>query len=278
MLNFGIFNLNENLNVFNNLNLNKANNNLISLINFSVLINAHEHPLQLCYPLGRKSFGTGWTCNKCSTCFSYDEPSFYCTFCDFDVCKKCLAEYRFNEINIYDTSSNIYKSEQRISNGNYQWQKCSPFHNHLLTFIERGNNCSWICDKCSKNFKSKDPSFYCSLCDFDLCQKCFNNNNSNLFNNDIKPNLFNNDTKPNLFNNDIKPNLFNNDTKPNLFNNDIKPNLFNNDTKPSLFDYNKPNLFSDPNQLSLFTDNKPNLLFDNKQSSLFIDNKPSFIQ
>ena len=181
MFNFDIFNQNKSLNAFNNLNVNKTNNKLTSLINFSVIINAHEHPLQLCYPLGRQKYGTGWTCNKCSTSFSYNEPSFYCTSCDYDVCLKCLGEYRVNEINIYDTTSNNYKCEQRISNGNFQWQKSSPFHNHLLTYLERGNNCSWICDKCSKNFLCKDPSFYCSLCDFDLCQTCFNNNNPNLF-------------------------------------------------------------------------------------------------
>ena len=270
MFNFDIFNQNENLNAFNNLNVNKTNNKLTSLINFSVIINAHEHPLQLCYPLGRKSFGTGWTCNKCSTSFSYDEPSFYCTFCDFDVCLKCLGEYRFNEINIYDTTSNKYKYIQSISNGNFQWQKRTPFHQHLLTYIERGNNCSWICDKCSKNYQSKDPSFYCSLCDFDICQTCFNNNNSNNPNifTDNNPNLFT-DNKPNLFT-DNKPNLFT-DNKPNLFT-DNKPNLFT-DNNTNLFTDNKSNLFTD-NKQSLFTDNKPNLFTDNKPN-LFTNNKQS---
>ena len=210
MFNFDIFNQNKSLNAFNNLNVNKTNNKLISLINFSVIINAHEHPLQLCYPLGRQKYGTGWTCNKCSTSFSYNEPSFYCTSCDYDVCLKCLGEYRVNEINIYDTTSNNYKYEKSISKGNFQWQKSSPFHQHLLTDIKRGNNFSWICEKCSKNFQSKELSFYCSLCDFNLCQTCFNNNNSN------NPNSLFTVNKPNLFN-ENKPNLFN-ENKQNLFN------------------------------------------------------------
>ena len=171
MLNYNFFNLNENMNISNNLNLNKSNKNLTSHINFSIQINSHEHPLQLCYPIARKSYGTGWICNKCSSNFSYDQPSFYCTFCDFDVCEKCLGEHKINEVNIYDTALNNYRYEQRISNGNFQWQKSSPFHKHLLTYIERGNKCSWMCNKCSNNFKSKDPTFYCSLCDFNRCQK-----------------------------------------------------------------------------------------------------------
>ena len=242
MLNYNFFNLNENMNISNNLNLNKSNKNLTSHINFSIQINSHEHPLQLCYPIARKSYGTGWICNKCSTNFSYDQPSFYCTFCDFDVCEKCLGEHKINEINIYDTALNNYRYEQRISNGNFQWQKSSPFHKHLLTYIERGNECSWMCNKCSNNFKSKDPSFYCSLCDFNLCQKCSSNNNSD------NQNFFN-DKKTNSFN-DNKQNFFN-DNKQKLFS-DINPNFFN-DNKPSLFNDNKPNLFNDNNKLSLFS-------------------------
>ena len=114
MFNFDIFNQSKSLNVFNNLKVNKANNNLTSLINFSVIINVHEHPLQLCYPLARKNYGTGWTCDKCSTSFTYDEPSFYCTFCDLDICQKCIGEFRFNEINIYDTDYTLKGNAGKI--------------------------------------------------------------------------------------------------------------------------------------------------------------------
>jgi len=37
---------------------------MTSLTDLSIQVNAHEHPLKLCYPIERKSYGTGWTCNK----------------------------------------------------------------------------------------------------------------------------------------------------------------------------------------------------------------------
>ena len=31
---------------------------------------------------------------------------------------------------------------------------------------------NWICDKCNTKYTFNVPSFYCTACDFDLCQKC----------------------------------------------------------------------------------------------------------
>ena len=118
-----------------------------------------------------------------------------------------------------------------------------------MTLIKRGNN-NWICDICSQNFQKKDSSFYCSLCDFDICFNCLNQNNN-----------IDNNTKPNIFDNN-KSNLFDN-KKPSIFDNN-KSNLFDN-TKPNIFDNNKS---------SLFDNTKPNI-FDNNKSSLFYRNKQS---
>ena len=184
-----------NFSIFNNNNPN-YNNDIYSFINCLILINAHNHPLKLCYPLERKNYGNGWTCNKCFGNFTYEYPSFYCTFCDFDLCKKCIGEYRLNEINIYENNFNNFSFIQVDPNNKLQWQKYSPFHNHFLTYIQRNNNYfSWICNNCKKVFQNKDCSFYCSLCDFDLCIDCLNKNNNNNINNDKNilniPSIFN---------------------------------------------------------------------------------------
>ena len=78
----------------NNYNSQKNNSDILSLLNSSIQINVHNHPLRYCYAIERQNYGTGWTCNKCSKSYSYDTPSFYCTICDFDLCQKCLGEYR----------------------------------------------------------------------------------------------------------------------------------------------------------------------------------------
>ena len=31
----------------------------------------------------------------------------------------------------------------------------------------------WVCDNCNNNYTFNIPSFYCTACDFDICQKCF---------------------------------------------------------------------------------------------------------
>lgn len=178
-------------NLFCNFNKNINNNDLLSLINCSLLVKCHEHPLVFCNPNGRNKYGTGWNCNKCSANYSYEKPSFYCTFCDYDLCINCLGEYSLKEIKLYnDNDSYNFKNIQQSSKGNFQWQIKNPFHSHLLTYIERRNkNYSWICDICSKTYQNQESSFYCSLCDFDICQKCIDIN-YNINDRSFKTNLF----------------------------------------------------------------------------------------
>ena len=255
-------------NRFKNLNKLENNNNddIISLINPSIQINIHNHPLKLCYTIERKNFGTGWICNKCSLNFSYDTPSFYCTICDFDLCQKCLGEYRLNEIKIFDNDSNNFTAIQQFSGNNFPWQKKYFNHSHVLTFIKRkNNNFSWICDKCSKNFQNKDSSFYCSLCDFDICYNCFNQSN---INNNIQNNnqLFFDNNKQSFLDNN-KKSLFDTNRQSLSENKKQAPPDTN---KQSLFDNNKQSLF-DTNKQSLFDNNKQSL-FDNNTKSLFNNN------
>lgn len=264
-MNFNFFNTDVNNNnnktsLFNTNNntQNTQNNNIndiISLINTSILVNIHNHPLELCYTIERKNYGTGWNCNKCTKTFSYDIPSFYCTFCDFDLCHNCLGEYRLNEIKINDNNSNNYKLIQQISNGNFPWQKKNNNHSHLLTLIKRAN-INWICDICSQNFQKKDSSFYCSLCDFDICFNCLNQNNN--IDNNTKPNIFDNN-KLSLFDNK-KPSIFDNN-KSSLFDN-TKPNIFDNN-KSSLFYRNKQSLFDMNNIFGYDNFPKKNIWWEN---------------
>ena len=72
---------------------------LSTIIDSSVLIKSiHAHPLIQCITKKRPIFCWSWTCNKCDQRFEYSEPSFYCTFCDYDLCQKCFAEYKVNDI------------------------------------------------------------------------------------------------------------------------------------------------------------------------------------
>ena len=150
---------------------------MLSLINVSIQIDAHEHPLIFCFTPDRQNYGNSWACNKCFCNYKYQLPSFYCTFCDYDLCSNCLGIYKLNNINIYRN----YKQNSLIQNNPdlvFKWQKQFPSHTHLLTLIKK-INISWNCDKCLQSFKSDTQSYYCSLCDFDICENCMNNSNNN---------------------------------------------------------------------------------------------------
>ena len=143
-------------------------NNITSCINFPILIYDHLHPLLFCNCQRGRNCEKGWVCDKCSSNYSVDTPSFYCTFCDYDLCQSCLGEYKLKEIKRYYSNcnyDNITKNIYEI----LEWQINYPNHKHFLSLVKKMND--WYCDNCKKNY-NKSNSYYCSLCDYDICQKC----------------------------------------------------------------------------------------------------------
>ena len=66
-----------------------------------------------------------------------------------------------------------------VNNNSFIWQKKTPSHIHSLSLIRRVNNKSWICDNCNQTYKNNTKLlFYCSLCDYNLCIKCYMNKNT----------------------------------------------------------------------------------------------------
>ena len=166
--------VNNNMMMQNMFNVNNGNNqrdfSMISNIITPILINEHKHPLVYCYQTDRKNRGITWICNKCSSKYNWDAPSFCCTYCDFDICRACLGKYQLDEIRVNDPCSNYDKNLLDPIKAQISLGKKYNFHNHLLTLIKRFDSYFfWRCDKCLRNFKSDDLSYYCSLCDYDIC-------------------------------------------------------------------------------------------------------------
>ena len=152
---------------------NKIENNSLLLINRPIKIDIHNHPLIFCLTPDRAKFGKSWACNKCSSNYTYENASFYCTSCDFDICEKCLANYKLNEIEIINFNNNSMNSPNL--NNNFNWQTNLPMHSHPLTLIKRiCYNCLWKCKTCSNKYYKNDLSYYCSLCDYGICMNCYN--------------------------------------------------------------------------------------------------------
>ena len=147
-----------------------------NLLISSFKIIGHEHPLIFCFALHRRKKCDGWTCNKCSKDFPNTMPSFYCSFCDYDLCQYCIGSYQLSQFKLDNTE--LYERLRNINdfsknNEKYDWYKKYPDHKHALVFIGRINKyTTWVCNNCEKNFRNIDPSYYCSLCDYDICLNC----------------------------------------------------------------------------------------------------------
>jgi len=145
------------------------NNNITSLINFPILIDDHLHPLIFCNSLRGRNC-EGWVCDKCSSNYSSITPSFYCTFCDYDLCQNCLGEYKLKSIRKYNCKLKNNINAKNNKNDIFPWQIDYPNHKHFMSHEKKMND--WFCESCKQNFNNKNDSYCCSLCDYDICIKC----------------------------------------------------------------------------------------------------------
>ena len=219
-------------------NMKCDNGFLISRINSSIMIKFHQHPLYSCFSPLRANSSQFWTCNYCGSKYNYTVPSFYCTACDYDLCQKCLIQCQLYEIIMYDYSKNEFLNVTMTQN---EGNNNLSVHNHRLALIKieiyDPNNKYYIhCKACKGNIKNTDQFYYCSLCNFYLCEKCFipdqnNNNNNQNFNNlpfNGFPNCNNNVNNQNYNNNAINNNNYNNTPINNNNNNQRNNNNYNN--------------------------------------------------
>ena len=130
-----------------------------------IKIKEHDHILAMCITK------FDWKCEKCNTNFDKKENKYYCSVCDYSVCEKCV-----------DKNSNTLKKtlkNQQLSgccdNFNDQFYE-TDLHEHRLVYCRSSRSSlafnGWICNNCKKEFNNNDWSFYCTLCDYDLCDDC----------------------------------------------------------------------------------------------------------
>ena len=61
-------------------------------------------------------------------------------------------------------------------------------HKHKLVYLL--SNYEWKCNKCKKKYEKKDAKYYCSICNFNLCEECHSKQNYNkkkVFPEGVKP-------------------------------------------------------------------------------------------
>ena len=152
---------------------NMFDRNILSLVNSSILLPDHSHPVLYCLSVDRAQKGKKWLCDKCKNKNSFNVPSFFCVFCDFDLCRKCVDEIPLKNIVIYDYNTKLFDNTKNNPLLFYEWKSFFSCHKHLLGLIKKVNNlCYWICSTCNQSYSNMVFFYYCSLCDFYLCQKC----------------------------------------------------------------------------------------------------------
>ena len=149
-----------------------SDNRGLYLLNKLYYTKVHKHPLVFL----DKTLDNGWICNGGKLkkkCFSgitdfkqtFGIPRFRCQKCDFDLCEKCMDNYKC--IKNYELNKSY-----KIST-----------HPHPLKYVDKIVDKGWTCngrylkDKCLSGFRGIKQTkefkrFRCEECTFDLCKNC----------------------------------------------------------------------------------------------------------
>ena len=155
--------------------------NILYLINQPIKVPYHaEHPLINCKTPGRAmTVISSWQCDNCKDNYSYNVPSFYCTFCDFDLCQKCLLSLGAFWIILYDYSTSNLCQIQIDDNSQHKskYLNINIHHHPIIKIIKEPSFCNHLllkCNKCFKDIQNEEEFHYCSLCNYCVCLNCFN--------------------------------------------------------------------------------------------------------
>ena len=253
-----------------NLDMGNSKNMLLSLIHSSIKILDHPHPLYSCLTPQRAQYSQSWTCRKCGCNYTYNIPSFYCTACDFDLCQKCLIQYQLYQIELYDYKNNSNNFNDIMINPNDPNLR-SNIHNHSMKLIQvinyNANKYNICCLKCKNKINSGDNFFYCSLCNFFVCNNCFNNsqNSQQQMNQQIQP--FNNQMNQMNMPNQGQNQFQNQNPQMSFMPNQQNPNQgFNPNQNNQGYNLNQNNQGFNPNQNQGYNPNQNNQGYNPNQN------------
>ena len=133
-------------------------------------IKVKEHPHDLVLLLSNIS----WKCYNCKKNFRKEDWKYYCSLCDYSMCEHCHYKKKY-------FLKKSFPKGTKPSNENVQVHFfITPYHQHRLAFCRTSRNFNyfsqWMCDNCREQYDNDQWSFYCTLCDFDLCCECLGYN------------------------------------------------------------------------------------------------------
>ena len=123
----------------------------------------HSHGIVLLYS------NDDWTCDICQYFYQKNVSKYYCSFCDFNLCLNCNennTKYSLGQfINPAPIKFNKYKFQ--VHQHNMIFCRSSRFEFELNL---------WCCNLCGRLYSNQTWSFYCTVCDYDICIMCSKNN------------------------------------------------------------------------------------------------------
>jgi hypothetical protein len=129
-------------------------------------IKVKEHQHMLVYCLTQFS----WICNKCKKMYDKYIGTYFCSVCDFNLCDSCRAEGNYSKKKEFP--ENIQDSKIKLNSKFLP----SKNHEHRLIYCRTSRKLfesnRWFCNNCKQEFNNDIWSFYCTLCDYDLCTDC----------------------------------------------------------------------------------------------------------
>ena len=129
-----------------------------------IVVKEHKHKLVYC--MVRSS----WKCNICELNYKKEEEKYYCSLCDFSMCKNCHAKGNYFMKKSFPP--NTKPSNESVDINFLD----TDYHQHRLVYCPSSRHflCynRWNCDNCRESFHNNIWSFYCTLCDYDLCCDC----------------------------------------------------------------------------------------------------------
>ena len=130
----------------------------------AIAVNEHNHKLVYCMTR------LDWTCNICNKNYKKEDLKYYCSLCNYNMCQECHEKGKYFMKKSF--SPNISLANPKIDRDIFQ----TDYHEHKLVYCRTSRSFiylnGWICDNCRENFHNNKWSFYCTICDFDLCGEC----------------------------------------------------------------------------------------------------------
>ena len=124
----------------------------------------HEHPLIYIKMLNRTHH------LKCFCCLKdVEDKVYYCTKCDFRLCKNCKINETKGEIWQFHTCWHEHPLTLCKTKGK---RRLSHFNESKVEILD-DKEFFFTCNHCGIEYPRKKDSFYCTACDFYICMKCY---------------------------------------------------------------------------------------------------------